>query len=388
MKAKIIILLLVIFSAVHIRAGEMENASMAEILKGLDESIKQIDDLGKKVEQIASSADSVKTMTDKMDFSSIKNVKKKDVHSKIITIFEEVIDAASLSDKESYLARIKKLRSGLGDDPYKKIKVLAEQIYTYKKLSNETMNGFASGIDEILNVEESVSERLKDGDSRLKMLKSGTDKEKEDAKKNEMAFEDKKAVVLEKIVYLNDLQGVIDEKVSVLGDNNDAIITKLSSGAPATVVDTEAPKEEPKDEKPIDTAPAPVPEQGIKIDKPKDTPPVTVVEKKPEVIPDVKEKATIIPEKKPKDLPVIPVKKGEGKDVVSISPEFQKGIDYYKEKNTAKAQEYLLKEVTQNPDNYKAYNYLAKVYISEKKYDLAVDQINKALQAFKKIRAK
>ncbi|MBU1076779.1 MAG: tetratricopeptide repeat protein [Spirochaetes bacterium] len=383
MKIKIIIVLLVIFSAVQIRAGETENASMAEIIKTLDESIAQIDDMGKKIEQIASTADSVKAMTDKMDFSSINSVKKEDVRSKAIAIFEEVIAAASLTDKESYLSRINKMKADLGDDLYKKIATLMEQVYTYKKLSNETMNGFATGIDEILSLEESVSERLKNGEAGLNMLKGGTEKEKEDVKKHEKEFEDKKALVLEKIVYLNDLQGVIDEKVSLLGDINDVIITKLSSGASAPAGDIDVPKEEQNDLMPNDTESNPAPAGEVK-----DEPPAAVTEEKPEIKPDVKETAPAVIETKPVDLPVVPVIKEGGPDIVSISADFQKGIDFYKENNAAKAQEYFLKEVTQNPDNYRAYNYLAKIYIAEKKYDLAVEEINKALQAFKKIRTK
>lgn len=331
------------------KVNEKEIAN--KILAPIKNVMKSIENLTKEIELKIKDADEVKSMGDKFNFSFLQDIKEPGLKSKVITIYQQIMNNTPLLPKNEYLSQLKKVKSLLGTSRHDNISKLLEKFYLYKQNQNDLEKKFSGYKDKISNTDQEVKNKINESKEILKSSCSLPGVDKKMKKRLEMRVKGLKSKVEEKAKPLNGLKTSIEEKTTVLNDVKSNVQLKMNEAS--SVVTDKAQDMTKKVSRNVDIS--------KKISE------KVNVEKIKALSEDVSKK----------------IKKKTPAKTISFSQEFEKGLDYFKENNLEKAKEYLQKEISQNPNNYNARNYMSKVYIKEKKFDHAIDEINKALEIFK-----
>lgn len=303
-----------------------------KVFAPINQFMEKINKTRKKVEEITAEVEKIKSLKEKIDFSPLQRIEDSVTRNQITSELESLINAASLPPKDEYLSQLNKYKADLEAELFTKIAGVIEQVYSYKKTVIDSAKQLTECQKVIVTIQDTVNKKIEEIESNLKQTKSIPGITPEIVGKLETEFNGLKSKVLEQTQILGDTKNILKDK--------NKLLQKLQREATAKLKGQVA---------------------GI-IEKVED----------------------IIKVKKISEPAAVEIKKSIDVKSDVLTYNVRMGIKFFTENKIEKAKEYLEKELSENPENWNAKNYMSKIYIKEKKYDQAVDEINQALHIFKK----
>lgn len=312
-----------------IKEKEIQNKILSPLIKSLE----TIDNLSSQIKSFFSETNKLKSIVNKIDVSPLQNIKNIEIKLNINKELEKIIVSTSLEPKKDYLIKLEKFKSKLDINQYKKLIDTFNQTYLYKKLFNDISNNFSKYKNKIIIIKQEVRSSIEESENNLKETQSAQKIELKTIQKYEADFNELKFEILKKVELLNKYKNMLNIKTGILNNIQNELILKINKIS--VVIST-----------------------NIKKDK-------EIVKIFSEYMVNEAEKVARL-------------------QMISYRKEFQKGIEFFKHNNIKKAKEFFQKKISNNPNNWYAKSYMSKIYIKEKKYNLAVIEINEALKIFKK----
>lgn len=296
-----------------------------KILIPIYESMKTIDALQTAVTYYCTNVDSLKRSADNIPFSAVHNIKETNLRSDLTTALQSLLEASPLLQKEEYLSGITNFRSAMTTNLYTEVSNITGQLYDYKKTHAELEGSLPEYMNKVQSIPALMQKSIEISENQLKQSKSVSGMDQEIIKKNEAQFTNFKLKLLERTNVILELKNALETSSADLTNMQKSLIAKLNN--------------EPSGP-----------------------------DNSQDKIKSFKDKSREIMELS-KSL---------------LSKEMQKAIEYFQNNETEKAKEIFQDEIKKDADNWMARKYMASIYIKEGKFDLALEEINRALESFKK----
>ncbi len=317
-----------------INPTDSEQDIINKILFPLNKLQKPIDNIKISAHSLASDTAKLGSSADNISFDPVKNIQEPDVQSGIIMVLQGLIETPQLESKSQYINAITNYKTTMESNQYKEINNVTEQLFSFKNTHYNLNNEISINKTRIQVMDSYIRNSVKTSGDKLNQIKSIPGIATKIPKNIDSLLGNLKNRVSGETNLMNELNGMLDKNTTNLANMQVSLIARLNN--------------------------QPVPE------------PVLVQEKKisQDQFNNLATKMSELSAPAPAQL--------------NLNKELQKAAQYFHNNELDKATEILQKEITKDPNNWKARKYMAQVYIADKDYDKAIEEINKALESFKK----
>lgn len=305
-----------------------------KILFPLNKLQKPIDNIKISIHTLTSNTAKLGSSADNISFDAVQNIQEPDVQSGIIMVLQGLIEISQLGSKDQYINAITNYKSTIQSNQYKEINNVTEQLFSFKKTRNNLNNEISINKTRIQAMDSYIRNSVKTSGEKLSQIKSIPGIASKIPANIDSQLDSLKNKTSGETNLMNELKGMLDKNTTDLANMQVSLIARLNN--------------------------QPVPE------------PVLVQEKEFS-----RDQFNNLATKMSELLAPAPAQ-------LNLNKELQKAVQYFHNNEIDKASEILQKEITKDPNNWRARKFIAQIYIAKKDYNNAIKEINKALESFKK----
>ena len=316
-----------------INPTDNEKDIMNKVLFTLNKSLNAVDNIEVSVKSLASNTTKLGASANNITFEPIRNIQESDTQSSIIIVLQELIETPQLETKDQYVNIITNYRSSITINQYMEINNITEQLYSYKETFNSLNIETSINKTRVQATDNYIKDSIKTSEDKLNQAKSIPGIASKIPKNLDTKLATLKNEASGKTNLMNELENILDKNIRDLADMQFNLIARLNNQSVQPAEEISQAQELSQDQ--------------------------------------LKNLATRLTElPAPKQL--------------NLNRELQKAIQHFQNDELDKASEILQNEISKDPQNWRARKYMAQIYIANKDYDKAIEEINKALESFKK----
>ncbi len=305
----------------------------------LYELLKEVDYLEMSVRSFSSNADILISAVRNISFSEIKNIQQANVKSNVIMLFGKMLESSPLSKKDKYLSRLSKYKKKIDKGLYFQCSNIIEQLYSYRIVYNELSAKLPDHLNSIDSMSGYILRSIRITENNLKEAISNLGTNIMISNKIITEYHKLKSKVLGKTDLISGLKNILDTKSSDLYNLQKNLIAMLlgkEGQVPGTI-----------------KGPAGLARESLSRGQ----------------LQSIQDKAKQIMEL----------------SMSLLNDDMKRGIEYLQNNELDKAAEIFQKEIIKNPLSWMAHKYMARVYIKKGRPNKALEEINIALEIFKKV---
>ncbi len=317
-----------------INPTDSEQDIVNKILFPLNKLQKPIDNIKISAHSLTANTAKLGSSADNISFGPVQNIQEPDVQSGVIMVLQELIETPQLESKDQYINAITNYKSTIQSNQYKEINNVTEQLFSFKKTHNNLNNEISINKTRVQAMDSYIRNSVKTSGDKLNQIKAIPSIASKIPANIDSQLDSLKNTVSGETNLMNELNGMLDKNTTDLANMQVSLIARLNN--------------------------QPVPEPVLAQEK----------ELSQEQFNNLATKMSELSAPAPAQL--------------NLDKELQKAVQYFHNNEIDKASEILQKEIAKHPNNWKARKYMAQIYIIDKDYDKAIEEINKALESFKK----
>jgi len=328
-----------------INPSDTQQDIINKMLYPLNKLFKPVDNLKASAYELNSTISNFKQQADNISFEPVRNIQESDIQSGIIMIMQSLLEAPKLEEKKQYLSAITNYKISMPSNQYSAIYNISEQLYFYKQNLYNLNHEISLNKTKIQVMDKYIKDSIISSEQKLSQIKAIPGIAVKIPPDIDSRFATVKSDIAMKTNLMDELEAQLNKDTQLLADTQINLIARLNN------------QEIQED---IGNTIQQVTEATQTVEE-------VVTEASTNQLRDIASKLTEL--KAPAQL--------------KLNQEIKKAIQYMYNDEPEKATEILQKQIKKNPNNWQARKYMAQIYIMNKDYDKALEEINKALDDFK-----